>query len=141
MDEFFAWERKKTRLAVLEDASDKDVLMLKRELLARLRQQDVYVLERGAIEEYYPPGITGPDKPTRAQAFCSVVTSREAALALSDLVEEPRGRARELELILAGVYGDAIVFEPITPTQAPVPPMVEASGSGTRGGVQLDLLH
>lgn len=35
-------------------------------LLTALRNQDIFILSHGAIESYYPNGVTGDDKPTRA---------------------------------------------------------------------------
>ncbi len=35
-------------------------------LLTALRNQDIFILSHGAIESYYPDGVTGDDKPTRA---------------------------------------------------------------------------
>ncbi|PPL02282.1 AAA family ATPase [Parapedobacter indicus] len=38
----------------------------KSSLLAELRNQDIFILSHGAIESYYPDGVTGDDKPTKA---------------------------------------------------------------------------
>jgi len=38
----------------------------KNELLRKLRDLDIFILSHGAIEAYYPNGITGEDKPTKA---------------------------------------------------------------------------
>lgn len=38
----------------------------KAELLQELRNQNIFILSHGAIEVYYPNGITGDDKPTKA---------------------------------------------------------------------------
>lgn len=35
-------------------------------LLERLRELNIFILSHGAIENYYPAGITGEDKPTKA---------------------------------------------------------------------------
>ena len=81
VDEFFAYERKDDRLAVLMNETNTCFLKQKWELLAKLRENDVYVLERGAVEAYYPDHIRGRDKPTKAQHFCNTVTTKEQVLA------------------------------------------------------------
>lgn len=80
VDAFFSWQRKSDRLAVLKTNTDSQMLQLKHRLLAMLREIDVYVLERGAIEQYYPETITGADKPSQAQDFCSKITTRDEIL-------------------------------------------------------------
>jgi hypothetical protein len=77
---FFAWQRKSDRLAILMNSDDPQMLQLKWQLLEMLRQDDVYVLERGTIENYYPNHITGPDKPSKAEDFCAKCTTRDAVL-------------------------------------------------------------
>jgi putative ATP-dependent endonuclease of the OLD family len=80
VEAFFAWQRKSERLDVLQNSNDGHMLELKHRLLEMLRGNDVYVLERGAIEQYYPEMITGPDKPSRAQDFCAKVNTLDAVL-------------------------------------------------------------
>jgi predicted ATPase len=38
----------------------------KYELLEKLRALNIFILSKGAIENYYPAGVTGDDKPTKA---------------------------------------------------------------------------
>ena len=80
VDSFFAWQRKSDRLAILMNSDDSQMLQMKWQLLEMLRKEDVYVLERGAIENYYPDHITGPDKPSKAEDFCVKFTTRDAVL-------------------------------------------------------------
>lgn len=110
VEAFFAWQRRADRLAVLRNSTDGDLLQLKWRLLAMLRAVDVYVLERGAIEDYYPETIVGADKPSQAQDFCAKVATREAVLDccgeqeyVSDgtLVKE-----KEFNLIFGGIFCD-----------------------------------
>lgn len=82
VENFFALPKQSERLKVLKLSDDPSVVRLKGELLDRLRHQDIYVLEHGEIEDYYPTPGNGCDKPTRAQQFCTMVSSREAFLAL-----------------------------------------------------------
>lgn len=81
VDDFFAWQRKSDRLAVLMNSTDREMLTRKWGLLEMLRQVDVYVLERGAIDHYYPNEVVGPDKPSRALDFCAKCVTRESVLA------------------------------------------------------------
>ncbi len=109
VDAFFAWQSKSDRLAVLQSSTDRQLLQLKWRLLDQLRAADVYVLERGAIEQYYPTGITGADKPSRAQDFCAKVTSREAIVNCCGEQELDcdgvRKTANEFDLIFTGIFG------------------------------------
>ncbi len=47
--------------------TDKEIIVEgKSELLRELRNQNIFILSQGAIESYYPNGIVGDDKPTKA---------------------------------------------------------------------------
>ncbi len=109
VDAFFAWQRKSDRLDVLKTSDDAEMLQLKHRILEILRAADVYVLERGAIEQYYPPAITGTDKPSRAQDFCAKIATRDEVLACcgeqtineNDLPMQ----VKEFDLIFRGIFG------------------------------------
>lgn len=107
LDEFFAWERDDGRLKLLKNPPNDDIRTRKDTLLRALRSSEVFVLARGAIEDYYPAGITGQDKPSRAQSLCNTVTSRDTALALCDEIEiDGSGqKAREFEAIFRLIFG------------------------------------
>lgn len=93
LDSLFVWEQDISRLRVCtEDTEATEALV---PLLDSLRAQGICVLARGAIEDYYPDGVSnsGP-KPSRALAACSIVTSKELALGLS----KPFGAGRRTEL-------------------------------------------
>lgn len=108
VEDFFAWQRKSDRLAVLKMSTDNELLSLKWQLLKMLRDRDIYVLERGEIEQYYPETITGADKPSRAQDFCAKVATREAILNCCNEQEFERDgkqvRDKEFMLILGGIF-------------------------------------
>jgi len=102
---FFEDEADKKRRAVLQMSSVADVATTKRELLRLLRQEGICLLEKGAIESYYPPQITGPDKPSKALAFCQRIDTREKALSLCEQIPVPMGEATsEFELIFDQVF-------------------------------------
>lgn len=111
VEAFFAWQRRSDRLAVLQTTSDALALQLKHQLLDMLRANDVYVLERGAIEQYYPDTITGEGKPSRALAFCEAMTSRDELLACCGEQTITRDgvevREKEFNLIFGSIFGRA----------------------------------
>jgi len=108
VDAFFAWQQKSDRLAVLKTISEGKILTLKHRLLKMLRAIDVYVLEKGEIEDYYPDDVTGVDKPSRAQDFCSKMTTRDAVLACcGEQTVEGAGtqtNIKEFELIFQEIF-------------------------------------
>lgn len=110
VEAFFAWQRKSDRLAVLSTSTDGQLLQLKWQLLEMLRAVGVYVLDRGAIEQYYPDTITGVDKPSRAQDFCAKVTTRDAILNCCGEQEfehdGTQAKEKEFTLIFRGVFGE-----------------------------------
>lgn len=110
VDNFFAWQRKSDRLAILMNSDDSQMQQLKWQLLGMLRKDDVYVLEQGTIENYYPDHITGPDKPSKAEDFCTKCATRDAVLVCcseqefmrdGELVKEP-----EFNIIFGSIFRD-----------------------------------
>lgn len=105
VDEFYSWERDDSRLEALKAPPNEDIRSRRANLLRSLRPLDVFVLERGSIEAYYPATVTGRDKPSKAQAFCNTVTTRDAALALCDNVAVGDGEsANEFEVIFQAIF-------------------------------------
>ena len=104
LNEIFLFERSKPRLEVLQDHSRPDILAKKRELITELRRSGVYILEKGAIEAYYPATVTGPDKPSKAQSFCAEVSSREQGIALCELLDVEGEQVPELDVVFGGVF-------------------------------------
>ncbi len=111
VEAFFAWQRKSDRLTVLKTSTDEEMLKLKHRLLDMLREVDVFVLERGAIEQYYPDSITGADKPSQAQDFCTKFATRDAILACCGEQSVVRNgtpqSVKEFELIFQGIFGES----------------------------------
>jgi len=91
---------------VLQDNSDSNILDRKRGLLKELRSLDVYVLEKGPIETYYPSEIVGVDKPTKAQCFCAAICTKDAVTSLSEIIETNAGGVgeTEFEVICKGIF-------------------------------------
>ncbi len=90
----------------LKHSVDRDLVTQKRALLNILRADGVCVLEKGAIEDYYPQGITGEGKPARAQCFCNTVTKREDALSLcaKDFVKVDGSLESEFGMIFEVIF-------------------------------------
>ncbi|MFH7245423.1 MAG: AAA family ATPase [Spirulina sp.] len=105
LNEIFLFERSKPRLEVLKDHSHTGILAKKRELISELRSSGVYILEKGAIEEYYPSTVTGSDKPSKAQSLCSKIMSREDGLSLCEKLIVAGQEISELEIIFGGIFG------------------------------------
>lgn len=110
VEEFFAWQRKSDRLDVMMNSADPQMLQLKWRLLELLRQDDVYVLERGSIEHYYPDRISGPDKPSQAEDFRAKIATCDAVLACCGEQEFMRDdelmKEREFNLIFGSIFRD-----------------------------------
>ncbi|MDR4460148.1 MAG: hypothetical protein MRJ67_06465 [Nitrospirales bacterium] len=74
-----------------------------------MRANDVYVLERGAIDDYYPATIMGTDKPSQAQDFCNKIATRDEVLACcGEQTISSNGapmQAKEFDLIFRGIFG------------------------------------
>jgi len=83
VDAFFAWEKTNIRRECIRRAEQTEVKTAKLALIWELRKTGVFVLEQGTLEDYFPVEVTGPDKPSRAQAFRKAFTQREQILPLS----------------------------------------------------------
>jgi putative ATP-dependent endonuclease of the OLD family len=112
-DAFFLDETKASRRVILEDDTITEVRKLKEEVLLTLRKSDVFLLSRGTLEKYYPSGITGKDKPTRALNFCDTIKTRGQALALCDrvLAKENGDKDYEFDLVFGGIFGASPVAQ------------------------------
>ena len=73
VDAFFAWEKKDIRRECIRMAEQVEVKTAKLALIWELRKTDVFVLEKGTLEHYFPAEVTGPDKPSKAQAFRNIL--------------------------------------------------------------------
>lgn len=106
VDNFFTWERKKPRRKCIEEAASEAVKTAKEAVLWELRRNGIYVLERGALDDYYSEQVVGGDKPAKAQSFCDRFTTREHVVPLSSLQECPvTGEVKtELEFIFSSIF-------------------------------------
>jgi len=101
MHELFAWEADESRYTVI--AADDEVKTDVVALIDLLRSEGVYILIKGAIEEYYPDDVNlNCSKPERALKVIETVTTKELAEGLS--IPLSYGRPTELEEIFQHVF-------------------------------------
>ena len=101
LNSLFAWEQDESRYVVL--SSDENIRTQLVDLLDTLRRENIYILSKGAIEEYYPEeAVNNTSKPERALKVIEVVTSQDLAKALSSPLTGER--PTELEEIFQHVF-------------------------------------
>lgn len=107
LEEFFDFESFNARLEILK-APPAEIAPLKQALFASLRTENIFVLERGQIENYYPPEIPNRDKPTKAQIFCRMYDSKESVFCVLgssvptvDQIDEDNEFTRMFEVIFS----------------------------------------
>jgi predicted ATP-dependent endonuclease of OLD family len=89
------------RIEILEVNSDATLVELKRRLIMELREQNLFVLEKGAIEKYYPTGLKPGSKVEKAQNYCEVVTTRSQVVDSCSWIENGKS---ELEIIFDQIF-------------------------------------
>lgn len=105
LDELFIAERSRPRIEVLLDPTRANIVEKKRALLTELRSGGVFVLEKGAIEAYFPPEAVGPDKPSKAQSFCSLVTTADGVRDICERIPLADGSSLpELEVVMQSIF-------------------------------------
>ncbi len=108
LEEFFDFEATNERLEVLRNPPP-EITQLKSDLFAALRENKIFVLERGQIEDYYPPEIARNDKPTMAQNFCREYDNKETiyrALGLITLVGEELVEPNEFTIMFGTIFDE-----------------------------------
>lgn len=76
----------------------------KSELLEALRNIDIFILCHGAIESYYPEGIVGDDKPTKALNAINFLNKQEDAKLHLPTIKVKGKEFCELELIYKKIF-------------------------------------
>ena len=95
------------RIDIISDNDNVEILQLKRELLAKLRCKDIYVWEKGTLEDYYPDNISASDgKPQQALDFCDKITCRQDMLELSDQLLVDGKTMSEFEVVFSSIFDD-----------------------------------
>ena len=106
VDLFFAWEKKNIRRDCIRKAEKADINAARLALIWELRKDGIFVLQQGALEDYFPAEIKGADKPSKAQAFRNAITVREQVLPLSSQQTCPiTGKvSSEFEFIFSRIF-------------------------------------
>jgi putative ATP-dependent endonuclease of the OLD family len=109
IEELLEIERDEPRLCVLK--SHPSIQQAKQDLLSRMRQYGVFVLDKGAIEDYYPCDVTGRDKPSKAQAFCKLHPDRESINRTCNTIStlDEQTVISEFEAIFGTIFSEMIV--------------------------------
>ncbi|MFE3883639.1 AAA family ATPase [Streptomyces lydicus] len=101
---FFARSTSGAMRRVIEEAADPELRCMKVELLQELRKDDIYVWERGAIEDYYPPleSNESSNKNDRARSFCERHVTAEDIKGLAAFKDSDEC---EFEVIFESLFG------------------------------------
>ncbi|MCX4834418.1 AAA family ATPase [Streptomyces sp. NBC_01016] len=129
--EFFARSEEGAQRRTLEKAEDPELRRMKADLLRMLRQEDIYVWERGAIEAYYPDpeANESKNKNDRARRFCQHYTTAE------DIRGLPVFKASaecEFDLIFQAFFRTSQV----DPGEADVPRQTPVDGPGASASIR-----
>lgn len=85
--------------------TDKEITIAEKyELLQKLRDQNIFILSHGAIESYYPIGVTGEDKPTKALNAITFLKAQEDCKVHLPLIKIGDNNVCELELIYERIF-------------------------------------
>ncbi len=76
----------------------------KNDLLNALRQENVFVLSRGTVEDYYPSDVLGDDKPSKALNVCKRLLTRESVLENCPIIRENESDIHELLVIFEKIF-------------------------------------
>ncbi|MFC9172783.1 TOPRIM nucleotidyl transferase/hydrolase domain-containing protein [Streptomyces sp. NPDC057107] len=102
VDEFFHRAvTRDVRAELVKNPPSAEIGEAKASLISSLRDEKIYVLERGAIEDYYPQSVTG-DKLTAAQAFCD--EHRDAGALRGAILKDATSQVCEFDLILGSFF-------------------------------------
>jgi putative ATP-dependent endonuclease of the OLD family len=102
IDYLFAEENNNKRMQIF---TDKEIILEgKSELLDELRKQNIFILSHGAIESYYPNGITGEDKPTKALNAIKFLRSQTDCKKHLPTIRINENDVCELELIYKKIF-------------------------------------
>ena len=95
------------RIDILRNHDYTEILCLKRELLAKLRMQGIYVWEKGCLDDYYLGEITPKHgKPQLADNFRQEVSTREAVLELCEEIPIGNEYRPEFEVIFSSIFDE-----------------------------------
>lgn len=90
-------------------------LEFKDNLLGALREENIYVLSKGTVEDYYPPGIEIKNKLSRAWRACELLSSRDEIEKVCPIREYEGLEKSEFDVIFTNIFGSPIENVPIVP--------------------------
>jgi hypothetical protein len=73
-------------------------------LLAILREQKIFVLSKGCVEDYYPNEVVGNDKPTKAFNACKLVDTAQAVRDSCSIVKVGDSNISEFDCIFQSIF-------------------------------------
>lgn len=94
------------RIDILRNHDYTEILYLKRELLAKLRMQGIYVWEKGCLDDYYSEITSKHGKPQLAYNFCQEIKTREDALELCEEIPIGNEYRPEFEVIFSSIFDE-----------------------------------
>ncbi|MEU2821948.1 ATP-dependent endonuclease [Streptomyces sp. NPDC057271] len=98
---FFSHANSQKRLDELAAADPPELFEAKMRLTDSLRAEGIFVLQKGAIESYYPDSIKG-EKIAKAQSFCDTYTTADELRKLDSFAGDPES---EFDLIFKRIFG------------------------------------
>lgn len=101
IDLLFSEETSIIRRQIFNKQKDLDGKM---DLLDLLRNQSIFILSNGSIENYYPDGMTGTDKPTKALNTIEYLRKQEDCRQFLPKLKKQDGEVCELELIFEKIF-------------------------------------
>jgi putative ATP-dependent endonuclease of OLD family len=102
IDYLFSEEENNRRRQIFTDS--KIEIEDKITLLEHLRELNIFILSHGAIENYYPAGITGEDKPTKALNAIRFLKQQEDCKIHIPTIKKDKEFVCELELIFEKIF-------------------------------------
>ncbi len=85
------------------------------------REELLFVLEKGAIEKYYPAEVEGSDKPSKALSLCSLVTTSEQLKNLCKFIDSDAAQPSEFEVIMKAIFKSQAADEPAQTAEKTAP--------------------
>ena len=102
IDYLFAEEDNSLRRQVFTDITIH--IPQKDALLCELMSYDIFVLSKGAIESYYPPDVTGADKPTKALNAIEILRGSDNLHEILPTIKHEDEDKCELRLIFTNIF-------------------------------------
>jgi len=76
------------------------------QLISALRKEGIHVLLKGSIDDYYPEGVEGKDKPTRALSACKKIKTKEDVFKTCDTISYEGQAISELQVIFDCIFNN-----------------------------------